>query len=693
MANREIEAILKISAKMGNMAALKTLQKEMRKVNDQAVAHNRAQTALARGTIAATTAAYGTIARYAAPAAIAYGTARAFKSYAEAERQIERIGITADASAEETRAAMGRIYDVARDLHLPFQDVVAGVDALAASGKNFREIFELLPAVGKTAQASGSAVQDVATTADAIAGSFGIAAGEMERAFDILAYQGKLGKFELKDMSQYLPSLAPAFAALGYKGEEGLTRLAAALQVVRMETGTSGEAATSFMDVISKIESETVTNNFRKRFGVDLRKELKKSKDSGEDLLEAFVRISREAVKGDLSKLPQLFTDKQMLIGMRALINHMDTLRSSVASTSNAAGTVDGDIKRLSTNVQASIDDMANSWDRLVSSIGKTVAPGIVPVLDGISSKLDGDAIIREELNRRGLGAWDRFSEMIRLDQNPEERPALLQEIEARKKHRNFAGGQSPRMLEEDLIAPARQRSGKKLGPKGDAMPVDGPIPVYRPAEGVDALTPAQKAAAADRQRWTEQARRIAEEAAAAVQRQIDAYNATPRHGALVDGVSPGNITRPRNFSGGGTPRRPDPPRPNFASSSGPSPREAQEQSMQKLRRAEGDVRLDLEDLGIDWGGLRDAGQQAGESISEAARRVNEAGAQAGSTFSKMLEGVGQRLGAEAAASFKANLGTLTVNARVNGGPTSTNVNRGETMPNAGGVSRPVGGI
>lgn len=114
---------------------------------------------------------------------------------------------------------------------------------------------------------------------------------------------------------------------------------------------------------------------------------------------------------------------------------------------------------------------------------------------------------------------------------------------------------------------------------------------------------------------------------------------------------------------------------------------------MRTLRRAEGDVRLDLEDLGIDWGGLRDAGQQAGESISEAARRVNEAGAQAGSTFSKMLEGVGQRLGAEAAASFKANLGTLTVNARVNGGPTTATGNRGETMPAAGGVQRSTGGL
>jgi hypothetical protein len=76
------------------------------------------------------------------------------------------------------------------------------------------------------------------------------------------------------------------------------------------------------MDVLTKMNSVTVSNSFKKQFGVDLRNEMKKAKAAGEDTLEAFIRLSKEAVNGDMSKLPLLFTDKQMLIGMRALMNH-----------------------------------------------------------------------------------------------------------------------------------------------------------------------------------------------------------------------------------------------------------------------------------------------------------------------------------------------------------------------------------
>lgn len=47
----------------------------------------------------------------------------------------------------------------------------------------------------------------------------------------------KLGKFELKDMARYLPSMLPAFEALGGEGQSGLRSLVAMLQVIRAGTG------------------------------------------------------------------------------------------------------------------------------------------------------------------------------------------------------------------------------------------------------------------------------------------------------------------------------------------------------------------------------------------------------------------------------------------------------------------------
>lgn len=406
MSNRTIEAILRVSSRLGSMAALSKVSAQLGAVDKKAKAFNRTQGAITKGTAAMAAAA----ARYAAPAILAAGAIKAEKAFATVERRMTRIGVTANASREEMAGALDVMRQLAQDLETPIDNVVDGLENLIASGKTLPEAMALLPSVARTAHAADAQFGEMATTADAISGAFGIAAGKMERAFDIIAAGGKAGKFELKDMAAQLPSLAPAFAALGYKGEEGLKRLTAAAQTVRMEVGSSGEAATSLMDVLTKMQSETVSNNFKK-FGMNIRREMDKAKKNGEDTLEAFIRLSKKAVKGDLSKLPQLFTDKQMLIGMRALINHTGEFRDLLKSLGDAAGTVRGDIKRLSEDAQGDFDRLANAWKNLTESFGENLsASGLTgkaaDVLDGAANNANKRAAARRGLKKRGIDGF-----------------------------------------------------------------------------------------------------------------------------------------------------------------------------------------------------------------------------------------------------------------------------------------------
>ncbi|WP_052161064.1 phage tail tape measure protein [Hoeflea sp. BAL378] len=406
MSNRVIEAIIRLSAKLGPMAAFGQLGSKLADVNNKASAFNKTQALVARSSNAATAA----LMRYAAPAALAYGAQRAVTDFARVERTLTRIGINADASREQMAKVRIELDQIAQATATPVDNIVGGLDSLIASGKSLGEAMALIRSVSATAQASGSDFGQMATTADAVAGSFNIAGDRMQEAFDILAMGGKAGKFELRDMAAELPSLAPAFAALGYEGEEGLKRLTAALQTVRMETGTSGEAATSFMDVISKMNSVTVSNNFAKQFGIDIREEMERAKAAGEDTLEAFIRLSKEAINGDMSKLPLLFTDKQMQIGMRALMNNTGEFTELLKELGSAAGTVDADLRRVLEDKQASIDRMANSWEKLKISLGETIAPPVAGAMDYVSGGLDRAAAINSALEQNGAakGWWAR---------------------------------------------------------------------------------------------------------------------------------------------------------------------------------------------------------------------------------------------------------------------------------------------
>ncbi|MAY64001.1 MAG: phage tail tape measure protein [Rhizobiales bacterium] len=512
MSNRTIEAVLRLSAKLGSMAGFQRLSKELAGVDQKAKRFNRTQSILAK----ANRELYASAMRYAGPAVLAYGATKAAKEFATLERRLTRIGINADATKDQMTKAMAQVRGIADDLDTPVDNIVDGLDSLIQSGKSLDEALAFLPSVSRTAHAADADFNDMATTADSVANSFDIAADRMENAFDILAMGGKAGKFELKDMAAELPSLAPAFAALGYKGEAGLKKLTAALQVVRMETGQSGEAATSFMDVITKMNSETVSNNFKKKFGMDIRKEMEKARKAGEDTLDAVIRLSREAVNGDLSKLPLLFTDKQMLIGMRALMNHTGDLKDLFEELGGAAGAVNADIKKLATDGQADIDHLANSWDRLKKSVGKGVMDaGAADAMDYVANSIDYAGAVNAGLEKSGVnGFWARSKWGVMHDQAAKNGMAWRGGYRTDEQRKMIAGygkygvsrADTPpiAMLGEGVVplpvarpgfadqngipAPSYPSSAPRFPSRPDVAPVDGGDVSVRPGQHVAAL-------------------------------------------------------------------------------------------------------------------------------------------------------------------------------------------------------------
>lgn len=314
--------------------------------------------------------------------------AKAYTNFADLERRVNRIVVNADKGAGAIDPTIRRLQDVAAQTRSSFDDVVGGLEALVASGRSLDESLAFLPAVALTAQASGAAMNDVALTADAMSSSLKINADEMQRAFDILVAGGKAGKFELKDMAQYLPSILPAMSAMGYKGTDGLRKVVAMLQVMRNQAGSSSEAATYLGNVLNKVYSEETASKFKK-MGVDLPAALAKAKKEGRDVLDVFLDMTMIATKGDLSKLPQLFTDAEFQKGMRALITQRPELEALVRSFSSVDGTALKDFNQIAADSASKIQTMSNLWDQFMTKVGSGVATVANPVLEDLVKTID----------------------------------------------------------------------------------------------------------------------------------------------------------------------------------------------------------------------------------------------------------------------------------------------------------------
>lgn len=337
-------------------------------------------------------------------AGIGAAAAQSVRKFAEFERGMTRIGVTGEATRERVAGASGELRKMAYETAMPIKQVSAGLDVLTASGLEFEESMKTLPSVVKTAQASGAAVADIASSSQAMMEHFKISVEQLTEAQDILAKGGKLGKFELKDMSRYISSLLPAAKGAGLSGIEGVKLLTAYAQVVRSGSGSAEEAAVSMQNMFSKLQSEETVKNF-KEMGIDLPKHLAKAKKEGRELLGVVVELTKQATKGDMSLIPRLFPDMQVTRFMNAILSNPGKVAELMKQLNGASGTVNADFKRVLNDTQTSVDRTSESFDRLTTAIGGFAAASAVSIgateqMQAAAQRLEGAT---SEVGQRGL--------------------------------------------------------------------------------------------------------------------------------------------------------------------------------------------------------------------------------------------------------------------------------------------------
>lgn len=388
-ANAFTSAARRLAALDGRMKAFNAGQRSLER--SQVSVADRRMAALERGRNLLV-AGGGMLAAY----GVGRGATAAIKRFADVERAMTRVGITGEATDDEIAKGIENMRKLAQDTAMPFDKMREGMEALTSSGKSFQESLAMMPSIARTAQASGASMADTANASVALINHMAIKTEELQKAQDIMAKAGKLGQFEAKDMARYFPSMMPAAASVGFKGIEGLKQLSAIVQTIRSGTGTSEEAAGSAMNIFAKMESEETAKKFTK-MGVDLRKEMEAARKKGANLFDTFLDLSNKALKGDMSKLPQLFQDMEVQRGMRPLLKDRQKIGEYLRGLEGSDGTIASDLDRVLKNKQTEVDRLGEAWDRFTTSLGNRLSRwansnGLTSVLDVTANALDGKA-------------------------------------------------------------------------------------------------------------------------------------------------------------------------------------------------------------------------------------------------------------------------------------------------------------
>jgi len=309
-----------------------------------------------------------------------YGINKVLTASGELEHQLMQIGITADM----TDAEIVRLRQHLEHLSLPTEtnqsvdNLAKAYKALVSAGMSNEQATASLRSVGRAATAASADINDLSQMSFTLVDTLGIAPDALAAEIDRLAFAGKKGSFEIRDIARYLPTLGAAAKEAGLTGSEGVATLGAALQVARKGAGESSEAANNMKNFFQKMMSPETMRNMAKH-GVNVTKLMAEAMKQGENPLEVYLNkldsmLGTDQVKRK-ARLGELMADMQVQDFVRPMLSRMDQYKSDKAEILKATGTIDADYGRIMGTFKERSNTAANAVSRLGDSIGRSLMP------------------------------------------------------------------------------------------------------------------------------------------------------------------------------------------------------------------------------------------------------------------------------------------------------------------------------
>jgi len=196
---------------------------------------------------------------------LSIGAGAAINGVIDLEARLVRLGTQADVSAEKVAELKNRIFETARapDIKIDQSQLIDAMDQIIERTGDMKFAEDNLRSIGLAIQATGASGADIGGLFAEFQ-KMGLGAGEAFKALDTLTKQGKQGAFTLQNLAGLGPRTISAYVATGRSGADALREMGAALQVIRMGTGSSEQAATAFEAVMRNITDPTKQKELRK---------------------------------------------------------------------------------------------------------------------------------------------------------------------------------------------------------------------------------------------------------------------------------------------------------------------------------------------------------------------------------------------------------------------------------------------
>lgn len=329
---------------------------------------------------------------------------KSITQYASFESQLRDIGVTGDLTKSQENQIGSIIRKKALETNQLQETLMEGIGTLVAAGQEPLKAAGKSGLLGKTATASGANINDLAKMSLAFESLRITDNSELEAAFNRAVFGGKSGRFELKDMAQYLPEMAQQFAGKGIYGQKAVSEIIASLEVGREGAGTEGEAATNMRNWLASMGRGDIAKRYADA-GVDYQSSMSDYVAAGTSQYEASILIAdrfiknkgkeflsqweKAGAKGDREAqqtlmesfgLSSIFTDVQTvnhLLAMRQRWGDYQKIKQDM-NGSKAQGSINTDFNKQNDTLEARWRKAQIGFNDSAISIGESLRPALI---------------------------------------------------------------------------------------------------------------------------------------------------------------------------------------------------------------------------------------------------------------------------------------------------------------------------
>lgn len=306
----------------------------------------------------------------------------ATKEIIQLDNKLTRIGLTADASAEQVAALKQKVFEAASDSSIKIDTssindaldvVMTKTGDLQYTEDNIRNIAIAIQATGEQGSSIGSVFAEFQ--------KFGYTADQITKLMDDMVKQGDMGAFTFGEFAKAGSAVISAYSPIGTAPED-IKRANAAMQIIMMGTKNAEIAVTALGSAMSELSSPDKQAKLM-AIGVRVRDESGKFRDFN-DIMGDLLQVSKKV--GNTDFLGNIFGQTSMQ-AIRAYGSFYEKMYPKLMDLGDTTGAMEHKSATMANTLAANLQQVQTAFVRFADA--KLTAP--LEKLTDLLNKLSED--------------------------------------------------------------------------------------------------------------------------------------------------------------------------------------------------------------------------------------------------------------------------------------------------------------